>query len=72
MSLSELIVATGVPWRIEDTVTASGSESDVGDGEKIVGFVVRLRDNRRFQLRAWRRTDGTFERPEVMQLPSGL
>jgi hypothetical protein len=72
MSLAALIAATGMDFRIEDVLTATGGESEVGEGEKVLGYVVRLRDNRRFQLRAWRNTNGMLERPEAMQLPTCL
>jgi hypothetical protein len=71
-SLSALIAVTGQSWHIEDVLSASGGEVDMGGGEKLVGYIARLRDNRRFELRAWRRSDGTLERPSAMQLPSCL
>lgn len=72
MTLTALIAATDVDFKIEDVLTASGGESSVGENEQLIGFVVRLRDNRRFQLKAWRSQSGMLERPEAMQLPSCL
>jgi hypothetical protein len=70
--LSALIEATGQSWRIEDILSVTGGEVDMGCGEKLVGYVVQLRDNRRFELRTWRRPDGTLATPTALRLPGRM
>ena len=71
-SLTDLIAATDVGWGMLDVEAFTGGEIDMGGGERKIGYIVSLKDGRRFQLAAWRRSDGTVADHHAMQLPGLL